>query len=94
MSGRPTWLGGRRRRTDELVHFYCQQLVDQVELGPLLVLAERIAFLGRGKAALARQAQLVDVDKFRRLVDVANLDSEMKGSEHDDKGDYKIEGAS
>ena len=33
--------------------------------------AQDIAFLGRGEAALRRQAELVDVDEFRRLVDAA-----------------------
>src|SRR3954465_13209014 len=44
-------------------------LDDQPQLGPLLVLGERVALLGRGKAALAGQRQLVEIAELRGLVD-------------------------
>jgi hypothetical protein len=37
----------------------------------LLVLGQDIAFLGRGEAALRREAELIEVDEFRRLIDAA-----------------------
>ena len=39
-------------------------LDDHAQLGPLLVLGERVALLGRGEAALRREAELVEVDIF------------------------------
>ena len=48
-----------------------RDLDDQPQLGPLLVLGQRIAFLGRGEAALARQRKLVDVDELGRFLDPA-----------------------
>src|SRR5712691_13458351 len=48
-----------------------RDLHDPRELRPLLVLAEDIAFLSRGEAALRREAELVERDEFRRLVDAA-----------------------
>jgi hypothetical protein len=41
------------------------------KLRPLLVLGQHIAFLGRGKAALRRQAELIERHIFRRLLDAA-----------------------
>ena len=52
------------RRPRPLRHFH-----DLAELRPLLVLAERVALDGRGEPALRRQAELVDVDELRRLLD-------------------------
>src|SRR5215470_1992647 len=46
-------------------------LDDHAKLRPLLLLGEDIAFLGRGKAALGREAQLLDIDVFGRFVDAA-----------------------
>ena len=43
-------------------------LDDAGELGPLLVLGERVAFLGRGETALAGDAELVEIGERRRLV--------------------------
>ena len=46
-------------------------LHDLAQLGPLLLLAERVALDGRGEAALRREAELVDVDELRGLLDAA-----------------------
>src|SRR5579862_6216280 len=48
-----------------------RDLDDHPQLGPLLFLGEVIAFLGRSEAALRRQAELIERDIFRRLVDAA-----------------------
>src|SRR5438132_10930365 len=48
-----------------------RHLHDPPQLRPLLVLGQDIAFLARGEAALRGEAELVDVDEFRRLVDAA-----------------------
>src|SRR3954470_13298256 len=45
------------------------ELDDHAKLGPLFVLGQDIALLGRGEAALRGEAQLIDVDILRRLVD-------------------------
>src|SRR5437660_874957 len=57
----------RMRSTPHLV----RQRDDHPELGPLLVLAQQVALLGRGKAALRREAELVRSDVFCGLVDAA-----------------------
>ena len=44
---------------------------DLVQLRPLLVLSEDIAFLGRGKAALRRHRKLVERREFRGLLHAA-----------------------
>src|SRR5262245_12378006 len=44
-------------------------LHDPPQLRPLLLLGEDIAFLGRGEAALRREAELVERDELRRLLD-------------------------
>src|SRR5262249_51454102 len=44
-------------------------LHDQPELVPLLLLAEVVALLGGGEAALRRQAQLIDVDEPGGVLD-------------------------
>src|SRR5829696_2864032 len=46
-------------------------LDDHAQLGPLLVLGKRVALLGGGKAALRREAELVEIDVFAGLVDPA-----------------------
>src|SRR6266851_1785188 len=46
-------------------------LDDHPQLRPLFRFGQHVAVLGRGKAALRRQAQLIDVDEFCRLVDAA-----------------------
>src|SRR5690349_11730490 len=46
-----------------------RRLHDQAELGELLLFGERVAFHRGGEAALRRQAQLVEVDVLRCLVD-------------------------
>src|SRR6478609_8406971 len=51
-------------------HFF-GDLDHPAELRPLLVLGQRIALLGRGKAALAGDAELVEGRILRRLVDAA-----------------------
>src|SRR6266700_4575179 len=43
-------------------------LDDPRQLGPLLVLGQDIAFLGRGEAALRREAKLIEGDELRGLV--------------------------
>src|SRR5262249_14191473 len=48
-----------------------RQLHDPPQLRPLLVLGQDIAFLARGEAALRGEAELVEIDEFRRLVDAA-----------------------
>src|SRR5579864_1599360 len=50
--------------------FLCD-LADHLELGPLLVLGEDIAFLGRGEAALRRQAKLLEIGEFGGFLDAA-----------------------
>src|SRR5262245_29789736 len=42
------------------------------ELRPLLFLGEQVAFLGRGEAALRREAELVEVDELRGFVEAAH----------------------
>src|ERR1041384_109054 len=44
------------------------QIHQQLELGPLLPLGQHIALLGRGKAALRRQAELIEPHELRRLL--------------------------
>src|SRR6185295_12295514 len=51
---------------DFFSHFH-----DAPELRPLLVLGERVAFLGGGEAALPGKGELVEIDELRRLVDAA-----------------------
>src|SRR3954465_6198458 len=46
-------------------------LDDERELGPLLVLGQRVALDGRGEAALAREAELLDIDVAAGLLDAA-----------------------
>ena len=48
-----------------------RHLDDHLQLRPLLVLGQGVALFGRGKAALRRQAQLIERNIFRRLVDAA-----------------------
>src|ERR1051326_5240783 len=67
---------GRRVRHDSWQHpdsasspHFLGQLDDHRELRPLLVLGQDIALLGRGKAALRREAELVEIGIFRRLLD-------------------------
>src|ERR1700722_487162 len=47
------------------------ELDDHRELRPLLRLGERVAVFGGGETALRRQAELVDIDELRRLLDAA-----------------------
>src|SRR3972149_8571424 len=46
-------------------------LLDEGELSPLLLLGDLVAFLGRGEAALRRQAEPVEIDEPGRLLDAA-----------------------
>src|ERR1700730_15282861 len=46
-------------------------LDDHPQLRPLLLFGEHITVLGRRKAALRRQAELIDGDEFCRFVDAA-----------------------
>src|SRR6516162_9988984 len=48
-----------------------RHLHDPPQLRPLLVLGQDIAFLARGEAALRGEAELLERDEFRRLVDAA-----------------------
>ena len=44
---------------------------DHLELGPLLVLGQHVAFFGRGEAALRRQGELVEAGELCRLLEAA-----------------------
>src|SRR5215831_293769 len=57
-----------RRRRPSAPHL-AGDLDDHLEFGPLLLLGENVALLGGGKAALGRQAQLLERSEFRRLVE-------------------------
>src|SRR5690242_5987015 len=46
-------------------------LDDHPQLRPLLLLGENVALFGGGEAALGRQAQLIEVNKFGRLIEAA-----------------------
>src|SRR5438132_1531843 len=46
-------------------------LDDEPQLGDLFVVADRVAFDGRGKAALRRQADLLERHVLARLIDAA-----------------------
>src|SRR5262245_47657611 len=50
------------------IPYFLRRPDDQRELGPLLLLGEVVALLGRGEAALRREAQLVAVDEPGGLV--------------------------
>src|SRR6516165_968154 len=58
---------GRSARTS--APDFIGQFDDHGELCPLLVLGEAVAVLGGGEAALRGEAELVDVDELRRLLD-------------------------
>ena len=63
--------GGRGTSTLIAPHTSFDQFHDHAQLGPLLVLGQHVALLGRGEAALRRQAKLIERDVFGRLVDAA-----------------------
>ena len=63
-------LARRSRACFSVAGFLCH-FHDHLELRPLLVLGQDIAFLGRGEAALRRQAKLLEWNEFRRLLDAA-----------------------
>src|SRR5476651_2727572 len=44
---------------------------DHLELSPLLVLGQNVAFLGGSEAALWRQTKLVEIDELGGLIDEA-----------------------
>ena len=50
---------------------FLRHLHDPPQLRPLLLLGEDIAFLGRGEAALRREAKLLECNIFRRFVNAA-----------------------
>src|SRR3954465_2773999 len=83
--------GGVRTRTS-LAPDLAGGLDDQPQLGELVVSRELVALLRGGEAALRRQAQLVDVDEPRGLLDaplehVLRLELRALGrdqAEHDD----------
>src|SRR5262249_17480799 len=54
-----------------LAPFLLRNLHDPSQLCPLLVLGQDIAFLAGGEAALRREAQVIEVDEFRCLLDAA-----------------------
>src|SRR3954467_8727142 len=58
-----------RQGSNSFPPYLSRQLYDHPQLRPLLLLGEHIALFGRGKAALRRKRELVDVDELRRLVD-------------------------
>src|SRR6478672_12305087 len=59
----------RGRQPSLLPPHLVRQLDHHPELGPLLVRGQHVAFLGRGKAALRRQAKLFERDVFGRFLD-------------------------
>ncbi len=50
---------------------FARDLADHAQLRPLLVLGEHIAFLGRGEAALRRQAKLIEIGELGGFLDAA-----------------------
>src|SRR6185312_8098494 len=77
---RGEWRGANREwqadadgstRYSRLAPHFFGDLDHPAELRPLLVLGQRIALLGRGKAALAGDAELIEGCILRRLVDAA-----------------------
>src|SRR5437660_1537688 len=72
----PTWSarkGGLVRSIDDSPPYLVGHLNDHPELRPLLLLGQDVAFLGRGEAALRREAELIEAREFGRFVD-ASLD--------------------
>src|SRR4029077_15432074 len=59
----------RRRPHQSLPPDLVRQLDNHAQLGPLLILGQHVAFFGRGEAALRRQAELIERDKFRGFFD-------------------------
>src|SRR5579864_1399133 len=59
---------GRSERARSAPHLV-RQLDDHPQLRPLLVFGEDVAFLGRGEAALRREAKLIERDIFCRFLD-------------------------
>src|SRR6476661_6721210 len=59
----------RRRPHQSLPPDLVRQLDNHAQLGPLLILCQHVAFFGRGEAALRRQAELIERDKFRGFFD-------------------------
>src|SRR6187399_1776637 len=61
------------RKTGEgrwaLAPHFLRQVHDHLHLGPLGVLGQHVAFLGGGKAALRREAELVERDELLSLLD-------------------------
>src|SRR5690349_8538067 len=51
--------------------YLVRQFDDYAQLGPLFIFRQNISLLGRGKAALRRQAKLIKRDKFRRFINAA-----------------------
>ena len=68
MVGAERWLGAFHA-----LHPHTSSAISTIiaQLRPLLVLGQRIAFLGRGEAALRRKAELIERRELRRLVDAA-----------------------
>src|SRR6202158_3568798 len=66
--GPPACAGDDTSRDFSSPHFLAE-LDDHAELRPLLVLGQNIALLGRRKAALRREAELIEADVFGRFLD-------------------------
>src|SRR5690242_21962455 len=70
-SSEPLIRDRRERRGRSLAPDLFRELDAAGELGPLLLLGQQVALLGRGEAALRRQAELLERGELRRLVDAA-----------------------
>src|SRR6185312_557608 len=62
---------GNRRCPSRLAPYLLGDLDDQLQLAPLVLLGEDVALDGRGEAALAREAELLERRVARRLLDAA-----------------------
>src|SRR4051795_1697749 len=60
-----------RRRPRSVAPDLRRRLDDQAQLRPLLLLGDRVALDRRGEPALRREAELVEIDVLRRLLDAA-----------------------
>ena len=49
-----------------------RDLLDKAQFVPLLLLRQEVSLLGRGEAALRAEAELIERDVLRRLVDAGD----------------------
>ena len=49
-----------------------RDLLDEAQFVPLLLLRQEVSLLGRGEAALRAEAELIERDVLRRLVDAGD----------------------